>query len=350
MNLRRKTQMGFSLIELLVAMAVLMIIVSTTMSAFTDATRVNEVSTLRADVNQNLRAGMNLMTRDLIQTGQGIPTGGIPIPSGGGVPPINRPSPPTLALTFPLASTVLPAISPGAAVGLAVGGQVTDVVTVLYADATLSLNTAPLAFLAADGSRMTVANPPVGVDITQPDNGIRPGDLILFTNAQGNAIQQVTRVSGGQTVFFDAGDFYGFNQTGAPQGTLVQIRPGATFPVDPVTGLTQTTATRIWMISYYIDSATDPNLPRLMRQINFGAPQPVALAAENLQLSYDMEDGINTNVKAPPAPLSPNEIRKVNLFLATRSASRYSRDRNFVRNGLVSQIGLRSLSYRDRYR
>lgn len=349
MNLRRRAQTGFSLIELLVAMAVLMIIVSATMSAFTDATRVNEVSTLQTDVNQNLRAGMNLMTRDLIQTGVGIPTGGIPIPAGG-VPPINRPSPPTLALTFPLGSTVLPAISPGPAAGLVVGGQATDVVTVLYADATLPLNQAPLAFLAADGSSMTVANPPVGVDITAASNGIQPGDLIMFTNAQGNAIQQVTRVSGGQTVFFDAGDFYGFNQTGAPQGTIVQIRPGATFPVDPVTGLTQTTATRVWMISYFIDSVTDPNVPRLMRQINFNAPQPVALAAENLQISYDMEDGINTNVKTPPFPLSPNEIRKVNLFIATRSATRYSRSNNFVRNGLVSQIGLRSLSYRDRYR
>jgi prepilin-type N-terminal cleavage/methylation domain-containing protein len=344
----RSAQTGFSLIELMVAMAVLMIIVAATMSAFTDATRVNEVSTLQADVNQNLRAGMNLMIRDLIQTGQGIPTGGIPIPLGG-VPAINRPSPPTLALTFPLGASVLPAVSPGALAGLAVGGQATDIVTVLIADATLPLSQSPLQSLAADGSQMTVANPPVGVDITQPSNGIRPGDLIMFTNAQGNAIQQVTRVSGGQTVFFDAGDFFGFNQTGAPQGTIVQIRPGAVFPVDPVTGLTQTTATRIWMVSYYIDSVTDPNVPRLMRQINFNAPQPVALAAENLQISFDMEDGINTNVKAPPAPLSPNEIRKVNLFLATRSAMRYSRTNNFVRNGLVSQVGLRSLSYRDRY-
>jgi hypothetical protein len=63
-----------------------------------------------------------------------------------------------------------------------------------------------------------------------------------------------------------------------------------------------------------------------------------------------MMDGINTNVKTPPAPLSPNEIRKVNLFLATRSASRYSLNNQFVRNGLVGQVGLRSLSYVDRYR
>lgn len=348
MNVRQRTgQAGFTLIEMLISMAVLMIIVAVTMTAFDNATRVNEVSTLQTDVNQNLRAGMNLMIRDLVQTGQGIPTGGIPIPAGGGVLPINRPSPPTIALTFPLGGSILPAVSPGAAAGLVVNGQLTDVITVLYADSTLLLNQTPLAALAADGSSMTVD---AGTVITGAANGIRPGDLIMFTNAQGNALQQVTRVSGGQTVFFDAGDFFNFNQTGAPQGTLVQIRPGPTFPVDPVTGLTQTTATRIWMISYYIDSVTNPAVPRLIRQINFNAPQPVALAAENLQFSFDMMDGVNTNVKAPPAPLSPNEIRKVNLFLATRSAARYSRNNQFVRNGLVGQVGLRSLSYVDRYR
>jgi prepilin-type N-terminal cleavage/methylation domain-containing protein len=343
----QSTASGFSLIELMVSMAILMVIMAVTLAAFTDATRINEASSLTADVTQNLRVGMNLAIRDLIQTGQGVPTGGIPIPSGVGVQLINRPSPPGMNYTFPIGSTVLSAVTEGPLLGPAVNGQVTDMITVLYADQSLPLNQTPLAALAANGSSMTVD---AGTPITNPQNALAPGDLIMFSNAQGNAIQQITRVGGGQTVFFDAGDFYNLNQTGAAQGTIVQIRPGPTFPVDPITGLTNTTATRILMITYFIDNVTNPQVPRLARQINFNGAQPVALAMENFQISYDMEDGINTNQKQAIAPLTSNQIRKVNLFLSARSGSRYSRNDQFMRNGLTTSVSLRSLSYLDRYR
>jgi len=79
-----RREQGFSLIELMVAMAVTLIIVAATLGLFQTALRTNESSTELSNMNGNLRSAMNLISRDLLQAGQGIPTGGVAIPAGGG--------------------------------------------------------------------------------------------------------------------------------------------------------------------------------------------------------------------------------------------------------------------------
>ena len=89
-----------------------------------------------------------------------------------------------------------------------------------------------------------------------------------------------------------------------------------------------TEATRIRMITYYIDALTDPLRPRLVRRINNGAATAVAFDIENLSISYDLVDGDKNpaNVKmsaadlggtgaCSPDPCSPNQIRKINIML-----------------------------------
>ena len=80
--------------------------------------------------------------------------------------------------------------------------------------------------LAADGASLTVGQ--FATWISDPVSGIKAGDLLLFTNANGTAIQTVTSVSA-TTVFFAAGDPFNFNQRGAAvtQGSIMQIRGGA---------------------------------------------------------------------------------------------------------------------------
>jgi len=76
-----KRQAGFSLMEVLVATALMVVIMGTTLRALSDATHANEAVTLMADSQENLRAAMNYMTKDLIEAGEGLPQGGIPIPN-----------------------------------------------------------------------------------------------------------------------------------------------------------------------------------------------------------------------------------------------------------------------------
>ena len=56
--------------SLLVTTTITLIILGGTMQVFHDALKTNDAMVLMTDTNQNLRAGTNMMTRDLIQTGQ----------------------------------------------------------------------------------------------------------------------------------------------------------------------------------------------------------------------------------------------------------------------------------------
>ena len=186
-------------------------------------------------------------------------------------------------------------------------------ITLYYADRTLAIDANPLAAIAADGSSMTVdaATPVTSV------NGIKSGDLILFTNSRGSVVQMVTATPTSQVVQFAANDALRFNQRTAPQGTILNLQqtPGVYPP---------TTATRVFLISYFIDSTTVPTLPRLVRQIGNGPRLPIAMGVENLQFTYDLVDGVTnpTNQQTIPVGNSANQLRKVNLFLSARSKTR----------------------------
>ena len=336
--MRKQTDAGFTVAEMLVAMALTAIVVSAAIETFNRAIGLFDTSRRVSETDETLQAAMSLMVRDFIQTGRGIPLGGVPIPSGAGSTPVVRPGPGNLS--FAAGLTTLPAISPGSGLGPNVIGVQTDIVTLFYADQTLNLSQFPLAAISANGQTITVSN---NTAINGP-TGLRAGDLILFSNAFGNALGMVTSLPGGQNVVLAPGDPLGLNQPNAPQGTILNLQqsPGVYPP---------TTATRILMISYYVNNTTDPTLPRLIRQVNAGQPLAIALGAENLQLSYDFIDGVNNpaNQKSTPAANSPNQIRKVNLFLATRSLDMNATTHDFFRNSMGTEVGLRSLSYVNRY-
>jgi len=338
-----RDESGFTLAELLVSMAITLVVVGTALTTFSDAMFLNQSANLITETNQNMRAGLSLMTRDLMQTGQGVPLGGIPIPGGAGALPVLRPSPPGFVYSFP-ADPTIPSVTPGDGLGPAIAGQATDAITILYGDSAMDANGSnlwdwPLAAIANDGSSMTVDARTL---ITNADRGLRVGDLIMFSNGQGNALQQVTRLSGGQTVFFDANDSMQLNQRNAPEGTIIQLQdaPGS-YP--------DTTATRVVMLTYYID--WNNGEPQLIRQVGDGPRLAVALGVENLQFAYDLVDGVTnpTNVATPIAPNSPNQIRKVSVFLSARSDRRHPQTGNFFRNSMTSQVSMRSLSFFDRY-
>ena len=173
-------------------------------------------------------------------------------------------------------------------------------------------------------------------------NAISVGDLILFSNSLGETVQEVTGVNK-QVVSFAADDPLNLNQPGAAQGSIMQLQTGGVFP--------PTTATRIWMVTYYLDYTTDPATPRLIRRINNNAGQVVGLVLENLQFSYDLVDGVTnpTNVKSPVAPNSNNQIRKVNIFLSGRTDSVIRNTNTYLRHSLTTQVSLRSLAFVNRY-
>jgi Tfp pilus assembly protein PilW len=331
---------GFTLGEALIAVTLTLMIVTAAIETLTRTITLTGTSRTMSETNHGLQAAMSLMVRDIMQTGQGIPMGGIPLPNGAGAVAVLRPGPSAI-LTFGAGTSTVSALVPGDTLGPNILGNSTDIITVLYADRTLNLSQNPLTAIAADGTTMTVnaATPVTGV------GGIQAGDLILFSNAQGNALQMVTTTPTSQVVQFADLDPMQLNQRTVPEGTLINLQesPGVYPP---------TTATRIMMVSYYIDTVTDPAMPRLVRRVNLGARLAIALGIENVQITYDLVDGVTnpTNVPTPGVANSANQIRKANLTLSARSQDVNPQTNQFFRNQMTTEVGLRSLSFVDRYR
>lgn len=330
---------GFSVGEAMIALALTLIVLSAAVETMGRSMAIAGTSRVISSTNHGLQAAMSMMVRDVMQTGQGIPLGGIPLPNGVGAVAVSRPGPG--ALNFDVTTVALPALMPGNGVGPSLLGVNTDIISVLYADRTLNLGGEPLVSIAADGSEIEVnaLTPITGV------GGIRAGDLILFSNERGNALQMVTETPAGQVVAFDDDDDMSLNQRGAEAGSIMNLRDDdGAFP--------PTTAVRVLMVSYYVDVITDPALPRLVRRVNMGDRLAIAMGVENLQVTFDLVDGVTnpTNVDAVPVGNSANQLRKANLFLAARSQDQDPQTRNFFRNSMVTQVGLRSLSFVDRYR
>ncbi|HKV61157.1 MAG TPA: prepilin-type N-terminal cleavage/methylation domain-containing protein [Candidatus Acidoferrum sp.] len=376
-----KKNSGFTLIELIIGMGITMVALAAAVMMFRDSTRANTNVTQTSDMSDNMRAGLNLIVQDLIQTGTGIPTGGISIPNtpnaagcntGGKV---NRP-PAVLSLTFngPNSANVgcnviLPAIEPGNALGPTVtspdgtSGPKTDVVTIMYADNTLALDAKQINGAACPGGSITATGSAITFDATCVTIGaagipVNPGDLLMIYNANNSngVLQTVSSVSG-QVLNFAAGDAFNLNGRTSTEtaGTIKQLQnltggvPNGTYP--------PTNCTRIWMITYYLDTTTDTRHPRLMRAVNFNAPQPVAETFENLQFAYNFDDGVNNPVNqfvvpAVPAPTGDNEnqIRSVNIYLGARSTTTAALTGQYVRTNLKTQVALRSMAYFNTYK
>jgi Tfp pilus assembly protein PilW len=333
-----KKEQGFSSVELLLSTAISLLLLSGTMGALNNSFGHNKKVALMSDLEQNLRMGLNLIVRDFISAGWGIPVGGIPIPFGAGSVTVYRPGPPGANLTF--TTTTINAVNPGADLGPSDGDEATDIVSILFADSTLPLNQSPLTAVAADGSSATVN---AGTPILGVNNAIRPGDLIVLNNALGKTMLCVTRVAG-QTMFFDATDPFRLNQRNASEGSIMQLRSGGAFP--------PTTATRVYLATFYLDFTTDPEMPRLIRRINFGDGAAVALVLDDFQLTYDLVDGNNnpTDIDSPIDPNSPNQIRKANIRLSGRTSAKMENTSEYLHRTLTTQVSLRSLSFVDRYR
>jgi len=344
---------GFTLIEMMIALVVMTIVVAGTLTALREAMHTSEAITKMADVQDNLRSGMNLMARDIVQAGSGIPIGGISIPyTNAGSKAINSPGP--TGLKFPVQPT-LTAVVPGNDDGPVSLGVGTDVITVIYADNTLPWGSMPpinnaanptcAGVIAGDGSSITfdTSSSCAGTQVVAGNTKLNPGDLLMLTSPQGgNIIQTVTNVTGNEA-FFAPGDAFGLNGVVAASGTITQLKVSGAFP--PIS------AKRVWMITYFISTA-NPQIPMLMRQVNLNAPEEVGQVIEGLQFSYDLTNPQNlpgVDERDITAPDTPNQIRKINVYLAARSEYPYSVTNQYFRTNLLTQISMRSLTFENRY-
>jgi prepilin-type N-terminal cleavage/methylation domain-containing protein len=380
-----KKKSGFTLVELLIAMAITMIALAAALLTFRDSTKANTNITQTSDMSDNMRAGLNLIVQDLIQTGTGIPTGGISIPNTpvGGCntgAKVKRP-PAVLNLTFsgPNSANVgcnviLPAIEPGNGLGPTVtspdgtSSPATDIVTMMYADNTLALDQRPIngpacptGSIAANGSQIDFGSSPGCVVLGAAGIPVNPGDLLMLYNAHNsNGILQTVSSVSGQIVKFNSGDAFNLNGRTASEsfGTILSLQdPG--LPAVPNGNYPATSCTRVWMITYYLFiPPLDTAHPTLMRAVNFNPPQAVGETIENLQFSYNFSDGTTPapvnqfSVPILPSPTGDNEnqIRSVNVYMGARSTTTAAITGKYIRTNLATQVALRNMAYFNTYK
>ncbi len=386
-----RRQKGFTLIELMVSIAILLIVGAATVGTLAQAVQVTQGVTMQAAMQENLRAGMHFMVRDVMQAGEGIPPGGISIPnSAANISAVNWPGTSTV---FTSNYVVLNGIVPGHSMGqaqtgitssgtvISAGAVKSDLITVVYADNSLvdtagrSLNGQPVASASCAGGTLSAASVTLSTScFTMPGTGPSPigtGNLIMFQNQYGTALEYVTSTNGGQTINFAADDPAGLNAPSAatyPNGTVAALLANGAVP---------TTITRVWMVTYYLDSTTNPQHPQLVRQVNYpgyptaatqsNPPQQIADDIEALGFTYDITNSaapVGTYPNGPgdapqpaswttptPGSDSPSQIRAVNVYLSGRSETTYqlTKSQTYFHNNLSTQVCIRSLDFTNTF-
>jgi prepilin-type N-terminal cleavage/methylation domain-containing protein len=349
MRLSLKNQRGFTLLEFMLSSALTLIMLAATFTLLNNLFVANTSIQQTLGAQQNLRVGMNALTRDITMAGTGFPDSGIPIPNGAGSAQLSRPG---LGIScavstvgcMPTVGNVISIITPGIGI-VSLSTTSTDVVTIATIDQTAP--TWNVVSMSANGTVVTFSQNVRDAGSTQ----LFVNDLLLFANAHGSAFGCVTAVAAGTSVqaSFAAGDVLNINQ---PPPTVNSGNMAATLQAPIVfPGVPPTTATRVMLITYFLNNA-NPQDPKLMRSVNGNTPQVMVENIDNLQLSYDLFNYNNntdtSNVKAQAAA-NPNQIRSVSVYLYGHSSDRLKRTGDFAHFALVSKVNVQNATFRNRY-
>ncbi len=378
MHMRTNQTRGFSLAELLIAMAVGLIVLGAAVQLYSTGVNATFNVSQRAQMQEDVRAASDVIVRDLSMAAAGFPTpsGLIGLATGTATSPAygcdvtgacHLGPGNNAAINFP--NRNLFGVIPGFGAGITIppSATPTDTITVAYTDgAPLYLNcynvtsinavpnqvvfTAPAVPLAGCSSPPLVAYPPPPLNSPAP-LGLSAGDLVWFQNSKKMAIGEVTTAPSGNgpyVVTFANADTMQMNQNAATSGDMAQMTYN---PGPPVVGFAPGPAYRIWLITYYLDTDPVSGTPRLMRQVSGHQPMPVAENVVGMNFSYDTYNtaGVLTtqvNNLAAWGALGPNPntlVQKININLTIRSPLKGTQ--SYQSLNLSTSVSVRNLSF-----
>jgi prepilin-type N-terminal cleavage/methylation domain-containing protein len=377
---RNRTQ-GFTLMELMVSMALGLLVMAAMASLFKIGMNSTILVEQRTEAQEEMRVGMDLMVKDLSLAGAGLPSGGVQLPTGTGNNGLSKfgcdqsGTCHVVNETYPAngASTnymygIIPGfqngVEGGASIKAAPSPAVNDSVTVVYADFNFPLSQYNAQFQNLNGTSVNLAAsatpyPP----LINAAGGIQQGDIIMITGGGQTAVGEVTNLSASGTggtnsaagsLTFANSDPLNLNQSGAQLGSLAQVAAA--------TGVNTNVAsiTRLYVVTYYLSTtataayAGAPQTVRLMRQVNGLTPVPVADNIINLQFAYDTYNSSVTPAvldanQANPIGVgeSPNNIQKIDLVVMGQSINNWgNRSQNLY---LATDVSASNMSFRNSY-
>ena len=367
---------GFTIIEMLVSMALGALVLGMIAQLFSQAMKVTWVTSQRAELQQDFRAGTNLMAKDISMAGagalgqQGLSQNSVALPVSATLPvypcsaaACNFVNGTSVAYPAVSGARYMYSIIPGPNLGITINGLQTDILTVSYTDANLALNCYNVTYTNATTIVFTLPAVlpttcilPTGVTVPQPLNdpvvGLKAGDMLLFSvsgvgPAAIGVVSTVTASTCGAlpcyTVAFPSGDPGHINQPTVATGSLLAMAPPKSIQ----------TAVRLLLITYYLDiSPVDGVTPRLMRVQNGRTPAPVAENVGYLKFSYDVFNGgaVSANQTALPAGTTPAMITKVNItHMTMRSQLQGLAMGGYQGLDIQTSIAARNMTFQQEY-
>ena len=376
-----KSQRGFSLLEMMVASSIGLIVIMAMTQLFRMGMNATFTVTQRAETQQNMRASIELMTKDISMAGAGLPSGGLQLANNGGATLVACNQTGTCYVpgdAYPNSGAgvqnymygLLPGFNNGVQNNTVIANApaaVNDSITSIYCDYNFPLTNFAFTFPNTTSAAVGLVATP---DPTQPTNilapgGLNVGDLLLFSvstpgngkTAQGTsvvqsatAVAEITGIPNNTAINFAAGDQLNFNQTGANSLASAIASLGANLGAG-----NQVTVCRLYAVTYFLQvpaAGGTVQTPRLMRQVNGLTAVPVADNIINLQFSYDIINsqlGTMSANQANPlaAGLSPALIQKVNMWVMGESL--LSGGNQSQSMYLASSVSARNMSFCNSY-
>ncbi len=367
--MKSNAQRGFSLMELLIGMAVGLVVLGAATSLFKTGMDATNFVEQRGDMEEDARAALNLIAKDASMAGSGLPSGGLTLPYGGastgvslfavdqsGKAWLNNNHYVNGLVNGVNVNNYMYGIIPGAGNGMEKGGPAlipatntaADEATFVYVDYSFPLNQYTFT-VNANGVEIDNVAPPVGAPpgfpAIQSPTGLVLGDLLLISQNQSYAVVEITGINpGGTTITFAAGDALNINQPGAASGNLKYLQQNG--------GGSTAVAYRIYAVTYFVEVPANGQLPRLMRQVNGQTPVPVADNIIALTFNYDLctatpVAGCAGQSNPIAAGYSPNQIEKVNITVEGQSPTSYGNKSRST--ALATSVSTRNLTFKNRY-
>jgi len=304
-TLKSDNQSGFSMLEMIIAVGVLVVVLASLATLLTNALKVTTATYEMTDAQENLRITQEYIHRDLMNAGDGLKSiSTIRVPqtfvanylSLNPVPDSSMPSG-TINLGILTSDNNVPnntnvlGSSPAATVRTG-----TDRQTLLEIDPSfnpIALPASPSASINSSGSNITVSASDIGK--------FSVGEIYFLTSSLGGTFGTITNKNSSTRVLtFATGDTYGLNLTGSG-GHIKAISASGTLP---------TSLMRMRIIHYYVNS--NKHLMRREFGIKGGGFRDSIIAEHvlNVQFNYSLNivDG-NGNVAQPTGTITNTEQR-----------------------------------------
>jgi len=304
-NVKRKSEAGFSLVELIIAVGVMVVVTAAISTLMRDTMKVATTTFEFADSQENLRIAQEYINRDLMNAGDGLKSiSTIRVPTAFvqnyiSLNPVTEASMPANTINLGIltsdnqipANTSVTGASPAATIL-----ESTDRQTILEIDssfAAIPLPASPTASVNSTGSQITVSTSDIG--------RFTVGEIYFVTSSVGGCFIAVTAKNSSTGVLsFNNGDPYGLNVTGLA-GHLKNIANGGLIPASLM---------RMRIIHYYVTSG------KLLMRREFGIKgggfrdSIIAEHVLNVQFNYglNIQDAMG-NLAQPTNMLSTPEQR-----------------------------------------